>query len=80
MRHPLNVEGSWFVSISDSDESCIGCGVCYSDNPEFFGDDDSGIAYMKKQPSSFEEVELCNEQKDACPASAINSGSIDERL
>ena len=70
----------WSINILDLDNGCVGCGVCYSAASEFFGEDNSGKAFIKKQPVSFEEIELCYEQKDACPVSAINSGPIDERL
>jgi ferredoxin len=75
MNHEKNVEGLWSVN-----EDCVGCGVCYSGAPEFFGEDESGNAFIQKQPKDFNEEELCFEQMDACPVSAIKNGPIDTRL
>ncbi|MEX1100252.1 MAG: ferredoxin, partial [Bacteriovoracaceae bacterium] len=39
--------------------------------PEFFAEDEDGNAYVKKQPETEEEIELCAEQMEACPVASI---------
>ena len=39
--------------------------------PEFFAEDDNGNAYLKKQPTTPDEIALCIEQMDACPVNSI---------
>ncbi len=72
-KHPKNVSGSFYCTDPDdkSGEGCIACNICYSGAPEFFAEDDSGNAYVKKQPLTPEEITLCEEQMDACPVSSI---------
>jgi ferredoxin len=75
MKHSSNVEGAWYCTDPDDDdgEGCIACNVCYTGAPGFFAEDDDGNAYIKKQPTSDDEVELCNEQLEACPVNSIGS-------
>lgn len=74
-KHHLNIKGSWYCTDPDDDdgEGCIACNVCYTGAPDFFAEDDAGNAYVKKQPISPEEVELCQEQLDLCPVNSIGS-------
>ena len=67
-----NCSGAWFVTDPDAeDQGCISCGVCYSNSPEYFGADDFGAAYVKRQPQTESELLQCQEQCDACPVEAI---------
>lgn len=74
-KHPNNVAGPWYTTHPDDEdgEGCIACNVCYSGAPEFFAEDDNGNAFVKKQPSSEEEIALCQEQMDSCPVGSIGS-------
>lgn len=72
-KHNLNVPGKWYCTDPDDEdgEGCIACNVCYSGAPDFFAEDDYGNAYIKKQPETPEEIELCREQMDLCPVNSI---------
>jgi len=72
-KHKSNVAGAFYCTDpDDSDgEGCIACNVCYSGAPEFFAEDDCGNAYVKKQPTTPQEIALCEEQMDACPVNSI---------
>ena len=55
-------------------EECIGCSACVGaaeDNFEM--DDDTSLAYLKKQPESDDELALCEDALDGCPVDAISS-------
>ncbi|MBY0516777.1 MAG: ferredoxin [Bacteriovoracaceae bacterium] len=72
-KHEKNVAGAFYCTDPDDNagEGCIACNVCYSGAPEFFAEDDHGNAYVKKQPTTPQEIELCQEQSDACPVNSI---------
>jgi ferredoxin len=72
-KHEKNLTGAFYCTDPDDDggEGCIACNVCYSGAPEFFAEDDHGNAYVKKQPTTAKEIELCQEQIDACPVNSI---------
>ncbi len=74
-KHELNVEGQFYCTDPDDDdgEGCIACSVCYMGAPDFFAEDDMGNAYIKKQPTSPEDIELCQEQLEACPVNSIGN-------
>ncbi len=74
-KHSSNIDGAWYCTDPEDDdgEGCIACNVCYSGAPDFFAEDDSGNAYVKKQPQTPEEIELCQEQLDACPVNSIGN-------
>lgn len=74
-KHVQNIPGPFYTTDPDDDggEGCIACSVCYANAPEFFAEDDYGNAYVKKQPLTPEEIELCQEQIDACPVNSIGS-------
>ncbi|MCX7830930.1 MAG: ferredoxin [Acidobacteria bacterium] len=62
-----NVSGKWYV-----DENCIACDSCISIAPDIFVmNDDSTHAYVKKQPSTAEEIQLAEDAKGSCPTEAI---------
>jgi ferredoxin len=75
LKHKLNIDGAWYCTDpeDESGEGCIACNVCYTGAPDFFKEDEDGNAYVCKQPSSAEEIELCQEQLDACPVGSIGS-------
>ena len=74
-KHKDNIAGAWYCTDPDDEngEGCIACNVCYTGAPDFFGEDEDGNAFVKKQPSTPEEIELCQEQLDACPVASIGS-------
>lgn len=65
-RWPENVAGRFYV-----DECCIGSKYCVSAAPANFRMDDSGHAYVFKQPDSAEEEEQCLDALENCPVKAI---------
>jgi ferredoxin len=75
-RHESNVPGAWFCTDSEdeSGEGCISCSLCYSGAPEFFEADDEGYAFVKKQPTTEEEIQLCQDQLEGCPIESIGNG------
>ena len=75
MKHQLNVAGKWFTTHPDDDsgEGCIACNVCYTGAPELFKDDEDGNGYIFKQPETEAEIELMNEQVEACPVNSIKT-------
>ena len=75
MKHSKNIDGAWFCTDPDDDdgEGCIACNVCYTGAPDFFAEDDDGNAFVKKQPTTDEEIELCTEQLEACPVNSIGN-------
>ena len=74
-KHEQNVEGEWYCTHPDDEggEGCIACNVCYSGAPDFFAEDEDGNAYVQKQPTTPEEIDLCQEQLDACPVLSIGN-------
>lgn len=73
MKHSSNVEGKFYCTDPDDEngEGCIACNVCYTGAPDFFAEDDDGNAFVKKQPTTQEEIDLCVEQMEACPVASI---------
>lgn len=64
-----NVPGAYYV-----DRSCIACDACCITAPDHFGmDEDDGHAFIKKQPLSEEDLELCKEAMEGCPVESIGS-------
>jgi ferredoxin len=62
-----NVPGKMFV-----DQSCIACDACVLSAPNNFKmDEDSGHAYVSKQPTTPEEEQQCKEAMEGCPVEAI---------
>ena len=68
-RLPENTPGRFFV-----DSSCIDCDQCRSHAPDFFHrNDDIGHSVVYRQPSTPEEVELCQEALEGCPTESIGT-------
>lgn len=64
-----NVPGAYYV-----DRSCIACDACCITAPDHFGmDEDDGHAFIKKQPLSEEDLELCKEAMEGCPVESIGN-------
>jgi Ferredoxin len=62
-----NVRGKFYV-----DDQCIACGLCREIAPEFFGNiENSDNSFVKKQPTSDKEIDVCMEALESCPVSAI---------
>lgn len=62
-----NVQGKMFV-----DQSCIACDACVLAAPQNFKmDEDSGHAFVSKQPETQEEESACKEAMEGCPVEAI---------
>ena len=74
-KHASSIAGGWYCTDSEDDngEGCIACNVCYTGAPDFFGEDEDGNAFVKKQPETDEDKELCQEQLDACPVASIGT-------
>ena len=63
----MNKEGKYYV-----DDQCIACDACVFEAPNFFEmNDDDGHAFVKKQPSTPEELQQCEDALEACPVEAI---------
>lgn len=72
-KHADNVAGKFYCTHPDDEngEGCIACNVCYNGAPDLFGEDEDGNAFIKKQPSTDEEIALCQEQIEECPVASI---------
>lgn len=68
-KNPLNVFGKYY-----NDTTCIDCDLCREMAPAIFArDDDEGLSYVWKQPATFEEVELAEQARCACPSETIGN-------
>jgi ferredoxin len=74
-KHETNIAGKYYCTHPDDEdgEGCIACNVCYSGAEDFFAEDDMGNAYVIKQPTTDEEIELVEEQLEACPVASIGN-------
>ena len=64
---PDNTAGKFYV-----DNNCIDCDVCRDTAPKnFCRNDENAYSYVYHQPTSSEELALCEEARDACPVEAI---------
>jgi ferredoxin len=69
-----NVLGAFYV-----DRECIDCDLCRETAPENFQrNEDEGYSYVYKQPSTEEEIRLCEEALEGCPVEAIGNDGEDE--
>ncbi len=54
------------------DESCIYCELCVESAPDHFSyDRDEECAYVSKQPTTHEELNLVLESLEGCPTESI---------
>ena len=73
---PDNTRGKFYV-----DRQCIDCDVCRDTaSANFARNDDNGYSYVKKQPETDEELELCEEAMNACPVEAIGDDGVEKFL
>lgn len=72
-----NTPGKFYV-----DRQCIDCDVCRDTAAaNFTRNDDNGYSFVKKQPETDEEFELCEEAMNACPVEAIgDDGEMSNKL
>ena len=76
-KNDLNQPGKYYVDIE-----CINCDACILIASEHFGlDEEQDIVFVKRQPSSNDEIELCEEALVGCPVEAIgNDGDQEESV
>jgi ferredoxin len=68
-KNPLNVPGIYY-----NDQSCIDCDLCREIAPEIFKrDDDEGLSYVWKQPTTPSEIAAAEEALHACPTETIGN-------
>ena len=68
-RLPINVPGAFYV-----DSSCIDCDRCRDTAPDFFRrDDDEGMSFVFRQPTTPEEIQLAMQALEECPTESIGS-------
>jgi len=66
-KNPGNVPGPFYV-----DSSCIDCGMCPADAPQFFRrDDEIQMTIVHRQPETPEERQQALESMEACPTDSI---------
>ena len=52
-------------------ELCVGCGMCVSQNPEYFEFDDEGLSSVKKEDVNSSDKNSLLESIELCPTEAI---------
>ena len=52
-------------------DTCIGCGLCVSSNPDYFEFDDQGLSSVKKEELNLEDKNRILEAIQNCPTEAI---------
>jgi len=68
-KNSRNVPGPYY-----NDLTCIDCDLCREIAPEFFTrDDEEGLTYVWKQPTSPEEIEKAEEALFSCPTETIGN-------
>ncbi len=74
-RYPKNIAGKFYT-----DSNCSDCDLCRETSPNNFKrDDELGMSYVYRQPTTPEEVTLCEEAKFGCPMDAIgNDGDLND--
>lgn len=66
-RSPGNVPGAYYV-----DDTCIDCDLCRSTAPALFGrNEEAGMSFVLRQPSTPAELELAKEALALCPTETI---------
>lgn len=67
-RLPANVAGPYYV-----DATCIDCDRCRATAPEFFGRDEDGLSFVKRQPATEDEVTVLDEVAADCATNSIGN-------
>ena len=66
-KNPYNAPGKYY-----NDLTCIDCDLCREIAPGVFTrDDDEGLSYVFKQPTSAAEIALAEEARNSCPTMSI---------
>ena len=72
-KNPGNVSGPFYV-----DSSCIDCGMCPADAPQFFRRNDNiGMTIVYRQPATPEEIHYAKEAMEVCPTESIGCDADD---
>ena len=68
-RYPQNAPGKYYV-----DDQCLDCDLCREVVPGvFIRNDEGGFSFVQRQPSTADEVALCEEVVEGCPMGAIGN-------
>lgn len=68
-KYTDNVPGKFYT-----DSQCIDCDLCRQTAPEFFDRNaEKGYSFVSKQPTTPEEIALCQQAVDECPVEAIGN-------
>ena len=68
-KYPENVPGPYYV-----DQECIDCNACNQTAPDFFtSQEEGGYSFVMKQPTTEEEIAICEEALEGCPVEAIGN-------
>jgi ferredoxin len=66
-KNPPNADGAYY-----NDSTCIDCDLCREIAPALFRrNDDSGMSYVWRQPTTPEERALAEEALTSCPTESI---------
>jgi ferredoxin len=66
-RYPQNVPGKYYV-----DDHCLDCDLCRETAPNVFRrNGEGGYSYVYSQPTTPEDVALCEEVVEGCPMGAV---------
>lgn len=52
-------------------DTCIGCGLCVSQNEEYFEFNDDGLSQVKKETISDNDIKEIENITESCPVNAI---------
>jgi ferredoxin len=67
-----NAVGAYYV-----DSSCVDCDLCRNTAPDFFKrDDEIGMSFVYRQPSTPEELSLAEEARLGCPTESIGDDGV----
>lgn len=68
-KNPLNIPGRYY-----NDLTCIDCDLCREIAPEFFiRDEEEGVTYVWKQPTTPEDIAKAEEARLCCPTETIGN-------
>lgn len=68
-KYAENTAGKFYV-----DHECIACDACILAAPDNFGmEENDGHAFVKKQPATPAEEDLCRDAMEGCPVEAIGN-------
>jgi ferredoxin len=71
-RLAQNAVGTYYV-----DSSCVDCDLCRNTAPDFFKrDDDIGMSFVYRQPSTPGELSLAEEARLGCPTESIGNDGV----